>query len=237
MFSLGVVLYELLTSHLPFTGEYDAAVSYAILNENPPKIKSLRTEVPAELDKIIERCLEKDKTNRYQQAIEIVLDLRSVQQKTVERIHDEKKRSRFPYYIGIGIVLLAVIIITYFLLKPRLTPIQVKSIAVLPFMDMSPHKDQEYFCDGITEELINRLSNIQQLRVPARTSAFVFKGKTEDIKEIGSKLKVQTVLEGSVRKAGDQLHITAQLINVADGFHLWSETYDRKLKDVFSIQD
>ena len=108
---------------------------------------------------------------------------------------------------------------------------------MIPFVDMSPQKDQDYFCDGMTEELINRLSKVQDLRVPARTSAFTFKGKTEDVREIGSKLNVRTVLEGSVRKAGNDLRITAQLINVADGYHLWSETYDRELKDVFAIQD
>jgi len=111
------------------------------------------------------------------------------------------------------------------------------SIAVLPFVDMSPQKDQEYFCDGMTEELINRLSNIKELKVPARTSAFMFKGKTEDIREIGRKLDVRTVLEGSIRKAGDQLRVTAQLINIADGFHLWSETYNREIKDVFNTWD
>jgi serine/threonine-protein kinase len=111
------------------------------------------------------------------------------------------------------------------------------SIAVLPFVDMSPQKDQEYFCDGMTEELINRLSNIKELKVPARTSAFFFKGKAQDIQEVGQKLKVNTVLEGSVRRAGNELRITAQLINIADGYHLWSETYDRELKDIFALQD
>jgi adenylate cyclase len=111
------------------------------------------------------------------------------------------------------------------------------SIAVLPFVDMSPQKDQEYFCDGMTEELINRLSNIQELKVPARTSVFYFKGKAEDIQEVGRKLKVDKVLEGSVRRSGNELRITAQLINIADGYHLWSETYDRELTDVFAIQD
>jgi len=111
------------------------------------------------------------------------------------------------------------------------------SIAVLPFVDMSPQKDQEYFCDGMTEELINRLSNIRELKVPARTSAFFFKGKAQDIQEVGQKLKVNTVLEGSVRRAGNELRITAQLINIADGYHLWSETYDRELQDIFAVQD
>ena len=111
------------------------------------------------------------------------------------------------------------------------------SIAVLPFVDMSPQKDQEYFCDGMTEELINRLSNIRELKVPARTSSFVFKGKAEDIREIGRKLDVQTVLEGSIRKIDNQLRVTAQLVNITNGFHLWSDTYNRELKDIFSIQD
>jgi len=111
------------------------------------------------------------------------------------------------------------------------------SIAVLPFVDMSPQKDQEYFCDGMTEELINRLSNIKELKVPARTSAFMFKGKAEDIREIGRKLDVQTVLEGSIRKEDSQLRITVQLVNVSDSYHIWSETFDRELTKVFSIQD
>jgi TolB-like protein/Tfp pilus assembly protein PilF len=111
------------------------------------------------------------------------------------------------------------------------------SIAVLPFIDMSPQKDQEYFCDGMTEELINRLSNIKELKVPARTSVFTFKGKAEDIREIGRKLDVEKVLEGSVRKEDSQLRITVQLINVSDSYHLWSETFDRELTKVFAIQD
>jgi eukaryotic-like serine/threonine-protein kinase len=111
------------------------------------------------------------------------------------------------------------------------------SIAVLPFVDMSPQKDQEYLCDGMTEDLITRLSNIKELKVPARTSAFMFKGKAPDMHDVGEKLKVQTALEGSVQKAGNRLRITAQLINIADGYHLWSDKYDRELKDVFAIQD
>ncbi len=111
------------------------------------------------------------------------------------------------------------------------------SIAVLPFQDMSPKKDQEYFCDGITEEIINALTNVTNLKVIARTSAFAFKNKYEDIRKIGRELYVENILEGSVRKAGKKLRITAQLINVSDGSHYWSETYDREVKDVFEIQD
>ena len=112
-----------------------------------------------------------------------------------------------------------------------------KSIAVLPFDNMSSDPDQEYFSDGISEELLNGLAKIKELQVAARTSSFAFKGDNQDIRNIGNKLNVDTVLEGSVRKAGNRVRITAQLINVEDGYHLWSETYDRELNDIFAIQD
>jgi serine/threonine protein kinase len=111
------------------------------------------------------------------------------------------------------------------------------SIAVLPFSNLTTDPDQEYFCDGMAEELISALSRIKSLSVAARTSAFQFKGRPTDVREIGERLDVQTVLEGSVRKAGNRLRITAQLINVADGYQLWSERYDRTIDDVFAIQD
>jgi TolB-like protein len=111
------------------------------------------------------------------------------------------------------------------------------SIAVLPFADMSSEKDQDYFCEGMAEEILNALTKVEGLQVTARTSAFQFKGKAQDVREIGESLNVKTLLEGSVRTAGDRLRITAQLINVADGYHLWSERYDRKMEDVFAIQD
>jgi len=113
----------------------------------------------------------------------------------------------------------------------------IASIVVLPFTDLSPGKDQEFFCDGITEELINTLAKFEGLRVVARTSAFEFKGKGQDIRKIGAQLGVATVLEGSVRKDGGRLRVTVQLNNAADGFHLWSQTYDREMKDVFAIQE
>jgi TolB-like protein len=111
------------------------------------------------------------------------------------------------------------------------------SIAVLPFQDMSPQNDQEYFCEGMAEELINALTKVARLQVASRTSAFQFKGKGYDIGKIGKELNVHSVLEGSIRKAGNKLRITAQLINVSDGYHLWSEKYDRDMEDIFAIQD
>ncbi|HLG99106.1 MAG TPA: hypothetical protein VKX49_22530 [Bryobacteraceae bacterium] len=114
---------------------------------------------------------------------------------------------------------------------------EVASIAVLPFADLSPDRDQEYFCDGMTEEIIDALAKVEGFRVVARTSSFAFKGKQQDIREIGRKLNVGAVLEGSVRKDGNLLRVTAQLNSVADGYHLWSQTYERELKDVFTVQD
>ena len=117
-------------------------------------------------------------------------------------------------------------------------PADQKSIAVLPFVNMSADKDDEYLSDGMTEELLNVLTKVKGLRVPGRSSSFAFKGKNEDdiFRKVGEQLRVNAVLEGSVRKAGDKLRITAQLINVADGYHLWSETYDRDMKDILAVQ-
>jgi TolB-like protein/class 3 adenylate cyclase len=122
-------------------------------------------------------------------------------------------------------------------MKEQIKKLTEKSIAVLPFVNMSNDPDQDYFCDGLSEELLNVLSHVDSLRVAARTSSFSFKGKNVDILEIGQKLKVNSVLEGSVRKSGNKLRITAQLINIEDGYHLWSERYDRELEDIFDIQD
>ena len=122
-------------------------------------------------------------------------------------------------------------------LNGRGKPISKKSIAVLPFVNMSNDPEQEYFSDGMAEEIINSLTHIQDLKVAGRTSSFQFKGKNIDLREVGEKLSVRTVLEGSVRKQGNRLRITAQLIDVGDGYHLWSEKYDREIDDVFAIQD
>lgn len=113
----------------------------------------------------------------------------------------------------------------------------IRSIAVMPFVNMSADKENEYFSDGITEELINALTRVEGLQVTSRTSSFSFKGKNEDVREIGSQLNVQSILEGSVRKAGNRVRITAQLIKTADGFHVWSESFDRNLEDIFAVQD
>ena len=119
----------------------------------------------------------------------------------------------------------------------KIEPSNKPSIAVLPFLDLSPEKDQEYFSDGMAEEILNTLTKVEGLRVVARTSSFAFKGRNKDILTIGERLNVDYLLEGGVRKSGNTIRITAQLINVTDGFQLWSEKYDRELKSVFAIQD
>src|SRR5262249_42741929 len=140
--------------------------------------------------------------------------------------------------VGAALLVLALIIggVFYFARPPTIAADN-NSIAVLPFVDMSQAKDQGYFSDGISEELLNLLSKIPQLKVAARTSSFSFKGKGVEIPEIARQLHVANVLEGSVRKSGEQVRITAQLIRAAEGYHLWSETYDRKMDDIFKIQD
>ncbi len=162
----------------------------------------------------------------------------------IERTPRSPKLRRGPVVLAlaaIGVLVAAPGVIWHFVLRGPVAPAAVAarpaSIAVLPFVNLSADKDDDYFSDGITEELINALANIEGIRVVARTSAFSFKGKNENVREIGEKLNVATVLEGSVRRDGNMLRITAQLINATDGYHLWSKTYDRELKGVFSLED
>jgi serine/threonine protein kinase/Tfp pilus assembly protein PilF len=209
VWSLGVVLYEMIMDQLPFKGDYEQAVVYMILNEEPEPLSKLRPDVPSELEHIVGNALAKSENERYNNVEALLGDLNALKRLLKSNMPIEKAFDE--------------------VLKP--------SIAVLPFRDMSSQKDQDYFCEGIAEELINALVKLDGLRVAARTSAFQFKNSDDDIKKIGSRLNVKTVLEGSVRKAGDRLRITAQLINVTDGFHLWSGKYDRKLEDIFAIQD
>jgi len=232
IFSFGTVFYELLTGKLPFRGEHEAALVYSIVNEAPTPDGS----IPQRIQRIIDRCLQKDKEKRYQHADEIIDEIRKVQLGTGNVVATIPRFKRLRWILA-GLLFIIALVVLYVVLVRTPQDAERKSIAVLPFTDLSPEKDQEYFCDGMSEEIINALTKIPSLYVASRTSAFQFKGKDTDIRTIGERLDVTTVLEGSVRKSGTNLRITAQLIKTSDGYHLWSETYDRTLDDVFSIQE
>jgi serine/threonine protein kinase/tetratricopeptide (TPR) repeat protein len=209
IWSLGVVIYEMLTGQRPFKGDHDQAVIYAILNNQPESISGIRPDAPDVLVRIIDKAMAKSPDERYQNVAEMVSELRSLMTELDSQSTKTVKAER------------------------EMAP----SIAVLPFANLSADKEQEYFCDGMAEDIINALTQVEGLRVVARTSAFAFKGKHQDIRQIGKELSVSSVLEGSVRKASNRVRITAQLINVTDGYHIWSEKFDRDLADIFAIQD
>jgi TolB-like protein len=213
LFSFGVVLYELLSGKRPFAGESPADVISAILREDPPPCASPQGPLSPALDRVVARCLEKDAQARFQTASDLLFAL--------ENVHDHQSHD------------------SSFGRQPAdpASEAAIHSVAVLPFANMSPDPEQEYFCEGMAEEVINALGTIEGFRVAARSSAFRFTGKALDIQEVGRALKVKSVLEGSVRTAGRRVRVTVQLVDVDNGFQIWSERYDRSMDDIFALQD
>ena len=212
IFAFGCVLYEMLCGISPFQRETAADTASAVLREDPESLVSRVANLPPALDRLLQHCLEKRSEDRFVSARDLAFalsQLLSVQPagQAAPASRAEAAGDRRP------------------------------GIAVLPFANLSADPEQEYFCDGMAEEILNALAHIRNLRVVARTSSFAFRGRAEDVRQIGAQLDVATLLEGSVRRSGDRLRITAQLIKVADGSHLWSERYDRSLEDVFTIQE
>ena len=212
IFSFGLVLFEMLSGHRAFTGNSTIAVMAAILHKEPEPLQAS----PA-LQSVVARCLRKSPADRYQSMAQVKEALLAVNS---------------------GIILPRSTAYSSGVVPPPAKPVEHSpSIAVLPFANMSRDGDDEYFSDGLAEEIINALTQVAGLKVIARTSAFAFKGKNEDIRKIAETLGVSSILEGSVRRAGARIRVTAQLVRAEDGTHLWSKRYESELTDVFAIQD
>src|SRR5688500_2094704 len=208
-YSLGCVLYEMLSGERPFSGATPQAVMAKRFTETVKPLRTLRSVIPEPVEKAVTKAMSTNADNRYRTAAQFAQALAS------GSVSTPSDTATLPQQVVAS----------------------AKSVAVLPFSNMSTDAENEYFADGMAEEIINALSKIQSLRVASRTVSFALKGKNEDLAEVGKKLRVSTVLDGSVRKMGNRLRITAQLVNVADGYQLWSERYDREMEDVFAIQD
>jgi serine/threonine protein kinase/Flp pilus assembly protein TadD len=223
IFAFGCVLYEMVMGRRPFHGQTPADTMAAILQEPVPALSQSGRERPAELDRLMLSCMQKQPAERFQSTRDLALALKNLGHGAFTGPAGSQHQLETAAYLETP--------------QPRALPSLAPSLAVLPFRNMSSDSENEFFSEGLAEELINALTKVEGLQVASRTSAFAFKGKNEDVRKIGEQLNVRTVLEGSVRKAGNRLRISAQLVNVADGYHMWSETYNRELEDVFAIQD
>ncbi|MGH7595064.1 MAG: protein kinase domain-containing protein [bacterium] len=245
IWALGVVLYETITGQLPFKGEYEQAVMYSLLNENPEPLTGLRTGVPMELERIVNKAMSKKPEERYQHVDELLVDLRSIEKNIASGASKRqataaKLQRQTPIYLYGGVAaLLALLIGTglYFKLQTGTPQAKYDSIAVLPLDNLSGDPEQEYFADGMTEALITDLAQISALKVISRTSVMQYKGAKKPLPEIAKELNVDAVVEGSVQRFGDRVKITAQLIEAVTDRHLWAKSYERELRDILALQN
>jgi len=252
LFAFGILIYELASGRRPFIGTTLADVTSAILRDAPPPLQLLRADLPGDLHRIVGRCLEKDRERRFQTAKDVRNELeflrRTIESSGMAAAAAAASTSTTSATSATSTVSTASATSQYSpppgtaptpppAPAPGPPPHEIPSNAVLPFVNRSRDADDEYFSDGLADELLNVLAKIRGLRVAARTSSYHFKGKDEELSTIGRKLNVATLLEGSVRKSGNRVRISVQLVKVSDGYHLWSETYDRTLDDIFAVQD
>ena len=262
IWSLGVVMYKMITGQLPFKSEYDTALVYSIVNEDPEPVTGLRSGVPMELERIINKGLEKDSGDRYQQVNELIVDLRKVEkeissgirsnvaslsrEETTHTSTSDKKVSSDhhpviqkiqPWIYGIPLILLLLIALYFFLPDRTADPELDSSVAVLPLENLSPDPDDAYFADGVHEDIIIQLSQIGDIRTIARSSVLRYSPEDRDLQEVADDLEVGAVMEGNVRRAGNVIRVAVQLIDPRSDETLWADSYERDdITELFDIQ-